>query len=77
MVWGVEGGGGLPVRQHSQGGHRVVELWKASDWLKKDKKQLKVKESRQARVYLGFYPAKNKYNALLDQWQGSQGALFT
>ena len=57
VVWGVEGGGGLPVRRHSCGGHRV-ELWRASDWLKNDKKQLKVKQSRQTRVYLGFIRPK-------------------
>ena len=54
LVWrGVEGGGGLPVRRHSCGGHRV-ELWRASDWLKSDKKQLKVKQRIQTGVYLGF-----------------------
>ena len=31
-----------------------MELWKASDWLKNDKKQLKVMKRRQTRVYLGF-----------------------
>ena len=54
---GVEGGGGLPVRRHSYGGHRV-ELWRASDWLKNEKKQLKVKQSRQTQVCLGFNGAK-------------------
>ena len=34
------------------------ELWKASDGLKNDKKQLKVKQSRQTRVYLGFIRPK-------------------
>ena len=34
VVWGVEGGGGFPVRRHSFGEHRV-ELWRTSDWLKK------------------------------------------
>ena len=53
----MEGGRGLPVRRHSYGGHRV-ELWKASDWLKNDKKQLKVKQSRQIQVYMGFNEAK-------------------
>ena len=53
VVWGVEGGGDLPVRRHSYGGHRV-ELWRASDWLQNDKKQLKVKQSRQSQMYLGF-----------------------
>ena len=52
VVWGVEGGGGLPVRRHSYGGHRV-ELWRASD-----EKQLKVKQSRQTRVYLVFFRPK-------------------
>ena len=37
VVWGMESGGGLPVRRHSYGGHRV-ERWRASDWLKNDKK---------------------------------------
>ena len=81
-MWGVEGAGGLPVRRHSYGGHRV-ELWKASDWLKNDKKQLKVKQSAWTNSGVpGLYPGnKNRYfevqcNALLDQWQGSLGALF-
>ena len=30
----------------------------ASDWLKNDKKQLKVNQSRQTRVYLGFIRPK-------------------
>ena len=34
------------------------ELWKASDGLKNDKKQLKVKQSRQIQVYMGFNEAK-------------------
>ena len=29
VVWGVEGGGGLPVGRHSYGGLRV-EQWRAS-----------------------------------------------
>ena len=41
------------MRRHSYGGHGM-ELWRATDWLKNDKKQLKVKQSRQTRVYLGF-----------------------
>ena len=49
VVWGVEGGGGLPLRRHSCRGHRVG-LWRIPDWLKNDK----VKQSRQTRVYLGF-----------------------
>ena len=54
VVLGVKGGGGLPVRQNSYAGHRV-NLLRASDWLKNGKKkQLKVKQSRQTRVYLGF-----------------------
>ena len=57
VVCGVEGVGGLPVRRHSYGGHRV-ELWRASDWLNNDKKQLKVKRSRQTQVYLEFEEAK-------------------
>ena len=64
---------GLPVRRHSYGGHRV-ELWRPSDWLKNDKKQLKVKKSRQNRVYLDFIRPKAGQCAL-DQRQGSQGAL--
>ena len=54
---GVEDGGGLTVRGHSYGGHRV-QLWTAFDWLKNHKKQLKVKQSRQPRVYLGFIRPK-------------------
>ena len=58
LVWrGAGCGGGLPVRRHSHGGHRV-ELWRAFDWLKNDKKQLKVNQSRQTRVYLGFIRPK-------------------
>ena len=57
MVWGVEGEWGLPVRRHSYGGNRV-EPWRASDWLKNDEKQLKAKQSRQTRVYLGFIRPK-------------------
>ena len=37
VMWGVEGGGGLPVRRQSYGRQRV-ELWRASDWLKKRQK---------------------------------------
>ena len=58
LVWRrLEGGGGLPVRRHSYGGRRV-EVWRASDWLQNDKKQLKVKQSRQTQVYLGFVRRK-------------------
>ena len=57
VVWDVEGGGDLPVRRHSYRGHRV-ELWRIADRLKNDKKQLKVKQSRQTRVYLGFIRQK-------------------
>ena len=57
VVWGVEGGEGLPVRQHLNGGYRV-EPWRASDWLKNDQKKLEVKQSRQSRVYLGFFRPK-------------------
>ena len=60
VVWDVEGGRGLPVRRHSCGGYRV-ELWRASDRLKNEQKQLKVKQSRLSR---GLYLAKNRYNAL-------------
>ena len=63
VVWDAEGGGGLPVRRHSYGGHRV-ELWRVSDWLTTTKKQLQVKQSRQTRVYLCFYPDKNRRIAL-------------
>ena len=49
VVWGVESGRGLPVRRHSYRGQRM-ELWRASDWLKTTKHQLKVKQSRQTRV---------------------------
>ena len=39
---GCGGWRGLPVRQHSYGGHRV-ELWRIADWLNNDKTmQLKV-----------------------------------
>ena len=34
------------------GGIGWMELWRASDWLRNDKKQLKVKQSRQTQVYL-------------------------
>ena len=57
VVLGVGARGGLPVRRHSYRGH-TVELWRASDWLKNDKAQLKVKQSRQTRVYLGFIRPK-------------------
>ena len=40
------------------GGIGWMELWRASDWLRNDKKQLKVKQSRQTQVYLGFKEAK-------------------
>ena len=40
------------------GGIGWMELWRASDWLRNDKKQLKVKQSRQTQVYLGFNGAK-------------------
>ena len=37
LAWrGVGGGGGLPVRRHSYGGHRV-ELWRAFDLVKTTK----------------------------------------
>ena len=39
-------------------------------WLQNDKKQLKVKQSRQTRVCLRFILLKQVQNAL-DQWQGS------
>ena len=57
VVWGVEGGRGLPFRRHSHGGHRP-ELCRASDWLENDKKLLEVKQSRQTRVYLGYIRPK-------------------
>ena len=79
VVWGVEGGGGLPVRRHSFGGHRV-KLWRASDWLKKqknDKNQLKVKQSRQTRVCTWAVSGQKQVQSPLDQWQGSWGAFFT
>ena len=57
VVWAVEGGGSLPVRRHSYRGHGV-ELWRIGDWLKNDKKHLK--------VYLGFIRQK-KANCVLDQ----------
>ena len=40
------------MHRHSIGGHKV-ELWKASDWVKNGKNQLKVEQSRQIQVYLG------------------------
>ena len=49
--------GSLRTSAFSYGGHRV-KLWRASHWLKNDKKQLKVKQSRQTRVYLGFIRPK-------------------
>ena len=57
MVRDVEGGGGLPIRRHSYGGH-MVEIWRTSDWLKNDKKQLNVKQSRHTRVYPDFIQLK-------------------
>ena len=57
VVWGVEGEGGLAVRRYWYGRHRV-ELWRASEWLKNDEKHLKVKQSRQTCVYLGYIPPK-------------------
>ena len=56
-------------------GHRV-ELWRISDGLKHDMKQLKVKLSRQTRVKLGFMMQKQAQR-VLDQWQGSWGAFFS
>ena len=56
--WVVKSGGGPLVPRHSYGGHRV-ELWRASDWLKNDKKRLKIKQSRQTRVYLGYIRTKS------------------
>ena len=53
VVWGVKSGGGPPVPRYSYGGHRV-DLWRASDWPKNDKKRLKIKQIRQPRVYLGY-----------------------
>ena len=57
VVRDVEGGGGLIVRRHSYRGN-APELWRISDGLKNDKKQLKVKQSRQTRVFLGFFRPK-------------------
>ena len=37
VVWGVEGGRGIPVLRRSYREHRV-ELWRAFDWLKNDRK---------------------------------------
>ena len=61
VVRDVESGGSLPVRRHSYRGHKV-ELWRIYDGLKNDKKQLKVKRSRQTRVYLGFIRPKTDTN---------------
>ena len=61
VVWDVEGAGGLPVRRQSYRGHRV-ELWRISDGLKNDKKQTKVKQSIQTRVYLGLIRSKTGTN---------------
>ena len=63
LVWRGVGCGGWrgvsPLRRHSYTGrgHRV-ELWRISDWPRNDKKQLKVKQSRQTRVFLGFFRPK-------------------
>ena len=43
---GVRCGAGLPVRRHSYRGCRV-EVWTIADWLNNDRKQPKVKQSRQ------------------------------
>ena len=58
VVKGVKSGGGPLVPRHSYGGH-TVKLWRASDWVKNDKKRLKFKQSRQARVYLGYIRPKS------------------
>ena len=59
VVWGVKGGGSLPVRRHSYVRHGVEGLIT----LKNDKKRLEVKPSRQTPVYLGFVSGTNRYNA--------------
>ena len=41
-----------------------------------DQKQLKIKQSRQTRMYLGFLRHKH-VQRVLDQWQGSWGAFLT
>ena len=76
-IWlgvGFGGGGGLPVGRHSYGGHGV-ELWRAS-LTKKRPKQLKVKQNRQTRVYLGFIRPKTG-TTRFGPIGGSQGALLT
>ena len=80
LVWRGVGCGGWrgvsPLRRHSYTGrgHRV-ELWRISDWPRNDKKQLKVKQSRQTRVCLRFILQKQA-QCVLDQWQGSWGAFL-
>ena len=58
------------------GGTYRVELWRASDWLKNDKKQFKVRQSKQNRVHPGFIRHK-QVQCALGQWQGTRGAFFT
>jgi len=67
--WRVEGGRGLPVRRHSYGAH-TGELCRASDWLKNDKKRLKVKLSRQLGC-IWASSGRKQVQCALDQWQGS------
>ena len=60
LVWcGVGCGGcrGSPRTSAFVWGHRA-ELWRASDWLKNDKKKLKVKQSGRTRVCLGYIRPK-------------------
>ena len=58
-------------------GAYMVELWGASDWLKNDKKQLKVNQSRQTRGYLRALFGQKQVQCALDQREGSYGALLT
>ena len=53
VVWGVQGGRGLPVRRHFPVGGKG---WNYGGLigLKTTRKQLKVKKGRHSRVYLGF-----------------------
>ena len=75
VVWGVEGGGGLSVRWHSYGKHRV-ERWRASDWLRNDKKQLKVTQKGQTRVCTWALSGQKKGTMRLGPMAGLVGCVF-
>ena len=53
-----------------------VELWRASDWLKNDKHQLKVQRADKLGCTWAVSGQK-QVQSDLDQWHGSWGAFFT